>query len=87
MMNLTISNCRFLSNNLLKNSEIFMKLKEYLDENGIKYGFFSKQLGISPRTLFNIMQKGTNKFTTISAIEKLTKGKVKAKDLKPIDES
>lgn len=59
-----------------------MDLKKYLDERGIRYTHFAKQIGISYKTLWDILQgSGVKKIETAEKITKLTEGKVKIKDL------
>lgn len=58
-----------------------MKLKEYLDENGIKNEFFAKKIGVTKSTLSTwINNKCFPRREKIILIEKETNGKVKAKD-------
>lgn len=62
-----------------------MKLKEFLHgkHGPSTHDVFARQMGISRKTLYLIMKYGTNKKYFHLAIEKLTKNKVMAKDLKP----
>jgi len=62
-----------------------MDLKEYLEENNIKYTDFAKQLNTSPRTLWNVINLGKCTDKMAKAITKLTQGQVTKKDIKPKD--
>lgn len=62
-----------------------MKLKDYLDGNGIKYSVFANKLGMNINTLYNIFKGGDAKLSTAFKIMYLTKGEVTFEDLKPIN--
>lgn len=58
-----------------------MKLKEYLDKNGVKYCFFANQLGVSYPTVLKYMKHGYD--ASVSVINKIhhhTNGVVKYED-------
>lgn len=58
-----------------------MNLKEYLDNNHIKYRGFAESLKVHENTIYNII-KGKNASEEVaSLIIKATRGKVKMKDL------
>jgi predicted transcriptional regulator len=59
-----------------------MDLKEYLDSMGIRYNHFAEQIGISYKTLWEILNgNGPKKMETAQKIVEITKGEVKMKDL------
>lgn len=59
-----------------------MKLRKYLELNGIKHAYFAKQLGITPTRLTIILKEETDiLLSTAVAIEKATCGHVTCKDL------
>ena len=60
-----------------------MNLREYLDEKDIKHKKFAKDIGVSVKTLWIIMNEGTNNFELAMRIEIATKKKVKCKTLLP----
>lgn len=58
-----------------------MKLREYLDENGIKVKFFAEKLGTSPTQISMWLRGARNpNRESMIKIEKATKGKVKPRD-------
>jgi predicted transcriptional regulator len=58
-----------------------MKLREYLDDEGIRYKSFAMKMGICEPTLQKIMKPGYNpRIDIVNKIERLTHGKVKYKD-------
>ena len=59
-----------------------MRLKEYLDMNGIKYKYFAKKLGISSATIFSIMKNNRDlRLETAWKIVIETSGQVSYEDL------
>lgn len=64
-----------------KTGELTMKMKEYLDTNGLKGKAFAASLGLTYATIYNIIYKGGCKLSTALAIEKATRGKVRVEDL------
>jgi len=54
------------------------KLKDWLDDRGMRQNFFAKRIGVDDATLSKIM-KGTNpSLKTASKIEEQTKGEIAA---------
>lgn len=60
-----------------------MKLRDYLQDKGIKFKFFARQANISEGTLQNIMNGHETSISIGIRIEKATDGKVKMHDLAP----
>lgn len=59
-----------------------MKLKDYLDSNGIKYHAFAEKIEISPKSLWSILYKGTDmRLSTAMKIENATRGEVTCQEL------
>ncbi len=58
-----------------------MKLKEYLDKNGISITLFSVNTGISVPTLYRIMRGEWCSWRTATIIIKATEEKVGVEDL------
>ena len=58
-----------------------MKLKKYLEENGIVHGFFAKKIGVSAPQL-SVWKSGQSrpKLEHMLKIEEITKGKVSVRD-------
>jgi DNA-binding transcriptional regulator YdaS (Cro superfamily) len=58
-----------------------MKLRQYLEINGLKHSFFAERLGVNaPNFAGWVSGKCKPRLETILLIEKLTKGKVAPKD-------
>ncbi len=58
-----------------------MKLKNYLQENGIKATFFAKRVGVSQPTLYTWLHgEHSPNIKFAHKIEQITKGEVKLKD-------
>jgi transcriptional regulator with XRE-family HTH domain len=59
-----------------------MKLKEYLDAQGLRYDRFAEKLGVTKTTMYNcILREGYDpKASFIDLVEKLTKKQVTYKD-------
>jgi transcriptional regulator with XRE-family HTH domain len=54
-----------------------MKLKDYLDEKGIKYKFFAQKLGVSYQHFWRLVQgKSLPSLTLVSKIKKATDNQV-----------
>ncbi len=62
-----------------------MKLKEYLDTNGLKYGAFAKKINVAPGTLWKAMNGKDIYLSVAVKIEKGTNGKVKCMELLDLD--
>lgn len=61
-----------------------MKLREYLDQEGLKQYVFCRKLGVTESTLYSILcEKRDLRLSLALKIEDLTDGKVKCKDLLP----
>jgi DNA-binding transcriptional regulator YdaS (Cro superfamily) len=58
-----------------------MKLKEYLDDYGIKYLAFAEKVKLNPKTLRDIINGADMKLSTAIKIEDATKGEVTCRDL------
>lgn len=58
-----------------------MKLKDYLDEEGLIYGHFAKKIGVSYQTLYWIFKGRSVRLKTALRIEAATNGKVNFLDL------
>lgn len=58
-----------------------MELKEYLDKYGIKHTVFAKQLGVTAKTLWNVINGHDFKFSLAIKIEEVTEQRVLCKDL------
>jgi predicted transcriptional regulator len=66
---------------LRKGEYFFMKLKDYLVENGIVHSYFAKKVPTSPQKLSAwIGGHSKPRLESIIKIEELTKGKVAARD-------
>jgi len=62
-----------------------MKLKKYLNDNGIARQSFAKSINVSYGYLNQIMSGHRNAGLCIAVkIEKVTKGKVRCKDMLPV---
>lgn len=61
-----------------------MKLKEYLEKNGIKKADFAEAIGVKPISLSRYYSKGKNRrrpgWETLMRIHDVTKGKVTPDD-------
>lgn len=62
-----------------------MKLKDYLDSNGIKYTSFAKKIGVTLSTIYNIFKGNDIRLSIAIKIHQITKGEVSFEDLKPLD--
>ncbi len=61
-----------------------MKLRDYLDEVGLKQYVFCRKLGVTESTLYSILcEKRDLRLSLALRIEHVTEGKVKCKDLLP----
>ena len=60
-----------------------MKLKEYLDKEGIKYSAFARKVGIHPQTIATIIKGYDTKLSIGVKIEEATNGAVRCRDLMP----
>lgn len=58
-----------------------MNLKEYLFREDISQKDFAQKIGVSPKTLWSIMNGADLKLSVAMKIEKETDGKVKCQDL------
>lgn len=59
-----------------------MKIKEYLDSNGMRYKFFAKKIGITYNTLWRYMKGYKASLFIAKRIEEITDGQVKVEDLR-----
>lgn len=57
-----------------------MKLKEYLDENGIRHSFFADKIQVNKQQLHHYLKGTTPNIEIIARIEIATGGKVKPYD-------
>jgi len=58
-----------------------MKLKEYLDVNGLKMYAFADRLNIPYKTLWTLLKKGDMKLSLAIKIEEATQGQVTCREL------
>lgn len=60
-----------------------MKLREYIDSEGIKLHVFAKKIGVSLKTLHSILEGYDTRLSVGIRIHTVTKGKVKVQELLP----
>lgn len=71
-----------MSTQVIKKKEKHMKLREYLEDLGVKAPTFARQINVNPVTIYSIMRGESDCMLSIALkIERKTKGKVKCQDI------